>query len=97
MARLAEQEIKQALTTLPGWERQENAIARSIQFPAFTDAMAFVNRVALLAEQANHHPDITINYNRVTLVLSSHDSGGITERDVKLAGRISDLRDRQAA
>ena len=97
MARLAEQEIKQALTGLPGWERQGDVIARSFQFPAFTDAMAFVNRVALLAEQANHHPDITINYNRVTLALTSHDSGGVTERDVKLAGRLSDLHDRKAA
>jgi len=52
-------------------------------------AINFVNRIARLAEAANHHPDITINYNKVTLALTSHDSGGITERDLALAGRIN--------
>ncbi len=54
--------------------------------------MRFVNRVAILAEGANHHPDISINYNQVTLSLSSHDSGGVTQRDLDMASKISKLQ-----
>ncbi len=97
MARLADEDIRQALTHLKGWEQRDNALTRAFQFPSFADAMTFVNRIAQVAEQANHHPDITINYNRVTLALTSHDSGGVTERDIKLAARICDLSDRLAA
>jgi 4a-hydroxytetrahydrobiopterin dehydratase len=89
MARLSEQEIQQGLKGLSGWQRQGNAIQRVFQFPDFLKAMEFVNKVARVAEQANHHPDITINYNQVTLALTSHDSGGVTERDVKMAGNIN--------
>ncbi len=97
MPRLADEDITQALTKLKGWQRHGEALERSFEFPAFADAITFVNRVAHVAEQANHHPDITINYNKVTLALTSHDSGGITERDVKLAARLCDLSDRLAA
>ena len=54
--------------------------------------MKFVNKIAAAAEAANHHPDILINYNKVTLTLVSHDSGGVTQRDIRMAGKINELR-----
>ena len=64
-------------------------IQRDYKFPDFVAAMAFVNRIAEAAEKANHHPDIAIHYNQVTLTLWSHDSGGVTKRDLKMAATIS--------
>jgi 4a-hydroxytetrahydrobiopterin dehydratase len=86
--RLSDDEITRALAGLPGWAREGDEIRKQFSFPDFRGSMAFVNGVADLAEAANHHPDITINYNRVTLALSSHDAGGLTDRDVDLAERI---------
>ncbi len=97
MARLSDVQIKEALGRLSGWQQQENAIERTFEFPGFTAAMDFVNQIAALAEAANHHPDIIINYNRVKLVLTSHDSGGVTVRDLALAGRINEKSERKAA
>ena len=91
MPKLSESAITDALKQLPGWQRQGNAIQRVFEFSAFLAGIEFVNRVALAAEEANHHPDITINYNKVTMALTSHDSGGVTERDVKMAQRITQL------
>ncbi|HVP55186.1 MAG TPA: 4a-hydroxytetrahydrobiopterin dehydratase [Candidatus Eisenbacteria bacterium] len=88
---LSASEIELALRDLPGWANQGNSIARVFQFGDFVEAMAFVNQVAAAAEAANHHPDIVINYNRVTLSLVSHDSGGITQRDIRMAGRINEV------
>ena len=87
---LSDQDVQSALQKLPNWHRNGKAIERVFQFPNFVDAMIFVNNIAQAAEEANHHPDITINYNRVTLQLISHDSGGVTQRDVKMAARIND-------
>jgi 4a-hydroxytetrahydrobiopterin dehydratase len=84
-------EIDQALQKLPGWTRQGKAIERVFQFGNFVEAMEFVNRIAFAAEAANHHPDIVINYNKVTLTLVSHDSGGVTQRDVRMAGKINEV------
>jgi 4a-hydroxytetrahydrobiopterin dehydratase len=84
-------EIDQALQKLPGWTRQGKAIERVFQFGNFVAAMEFVNRIAFAAEAANHHPDIVINYNKVTLTLVSHDSGGVTQRDVRMAGKINEV------
>ena len=64
---------------------------REWTFPDFAAAMVFVSRVAELAEAANHHPDIEIRYNRVKLLLTSHDSGGLTKRDFRLAGQIDQI------
>lgn len=89
MAVLSESEVEQALARLPGWGRAGIAIQRTFQFPDFVAAIEFVNRVAEAAEQANHHPDIDIRYNKVVLALVSHDSGGITQRDVSMAERIN--------
>jgi len=91
MAVLTDSEIQQALGSLPDWTRKGIAIQRIFQFPDFKAAMAFVNRIADAAEQANHHPDIDIRYNKVTMSLVSHDSGGITKRDIGMAERINQM------
>lgn len=88
---LSEQDVQAALQNLAGWKRSGQAIERVFEFPNFADAMKFVNSIAKTAEEANHHPDITINYNKVTLQLISHDSGGVTNRDVKMAARINEI------
>lgn len=88
---LSEVEVQQALRDLPGWKRNGKAIDRNFQFENFLKAMEFVNQIAEAAEAVNHHPDILISYNKVTLSLVSHDSGGVTHRDVKMAARINGL------
>ena len=70
------------------WRPEGDALVRDFKFKDFAEAMAFVNRVAEIAEQDQHHPDIDIRYNRVKLGLISHDAGGITRRDAAMAGRI---------
>lgn len=89
MALLSDAQIKQALPRLSGWKQNGNAIERNFEFADFKAAMAFVNKMADLAEEANHHPDIDIRYNKVKLSLVSHDSGGVTDRDVRMAERIN--------
>lgn len=84
-------EIEAALQKLPGWTLRDNALESNFQFPDFVAAMRFVNAVADAAEALNHHPDITIQYNKVALTLSSHDSGGITQRDLRLAAKINEI------
>jgi 4a-hydroxytetrahydrobiopterin dehydratase len=91
MATLNENELRKNLETLTGWHLAGKAIERQVEFPDFKAAMKFVNAVADAAEAANHHPDITINYNKVRFTLISHDSGGVTQRDVRMAGQINQL------
>jgi len=81
-------ELTQELTRLPGWELSEGSLTRMFSFSDFREAMSFINSVAALAERAGHHPDIDIRYNKVKLALSSHDAGGITEKDFSLAAEI---------
>jgi 4a-hydroxytetrahydrobiopterin dehydratase len=88
---LSQAEIQQVLQQLPGWTQNGHAIERKFQFDNFVKAMEFVNHIAEAAEAVNHHPDILISYNKVTLSLVSHDSGGVTQRDIKMAGRINEL------
>ncbi len=88
---LSEAEIHNALLTLQGWRKNGEAIERLFEFPNFVEAMGFVNRIAEAAEAVNHHPDITINYNKVKLTLVSHDAGGITQRDIRMAGKINEI------
>jgi 4a-hydroxytetrahydrobiopterin dehydratase len=88
MANLTAAQIAAELQHLPGWSLTEGALVRDFQFPDFLQAMAFVNRVAVAAEQAGHHPDIDIRYNKVRLALVTHSAGGITDKDVALAGQI---------
>jgi 4a-hydroxytetrahydrobiopterin dehydratase len=88
---LSHAQIQQALQQLPGWRTNGIALERVFQFASFVQAMEFVNHIAEAAEAVNHHPDILINYNKVTLTLVSHDSGGVTQRDIKMAARINEL------
>ena len=88
MLRLEDREIERRLAALPGWQRHGAEIRRTFAFADFAAALAFVNRVGALAEAANHHPDIDIRYSKVTLVLSTHDAGGLTARDFALAEKI---------
>jgi 4a-hydroxytetrahydrobiopterin dehydratase len=88
MARLDDGAIQKALAGLSGWQREGQAIHKTYTFPDFKGSMAFVMKVALHAESMDHHPDILVRYSRVTLTLSSHDAGGLTERDFALARRI---------
>ncbi len=81
-------EIQGALAELPGWRRDGKAIAKSFDLKGFKAAMAFTGTVGELAERADHHPDILIQFSRVTLTLSSHDKGGVTDRDLRLARQI---------
>jgi 4a-hydroxytetrahydrobiopterin dehydratase len=88
---LSDAELQQALQKLPGWQKNGNAIERNFQFANFVQAMDFVNQIAEAAEAVNHHPDIHISYNKVTMALVSHDSGGVTQRDIRMAGKINEL------
>lgn len=71
-----------------GWKRKSNALTKDFDFPAFRDSIVFVNRVATLADEADHHPDIDIRYHMVRIALTTHDAGGITEKDLELAEKI---------
>jgi 4a-hydroxytetrahydrobiopterin dehydratase len=83
--------VEAALDELPGWERNGDQIVKTYVLDDFSTAMLFVNRVADAAEAAGHHPDIDIRWNKVTLSLSTHSAGGLTENDTSLARRIEHL------
>ncbi len=87
VTKLSEHEIEQALENLPEWGLLGESIQRTYEFPDFVEAMAFVNKVADRAEAEQHHPDILIRYNKVTLTLSTHDAGGLTQKDFELAAQ----------
>ena len=88
---LSDAEIQQALQNLAGWKKSGSKIERAFQFDSFAHAMEFVNQIAEAAEAVNHHPDILISYNKVVLTLISHDSGGVTLRDLRMAARINEI------
>jgi 4a-hydroxytetrahydrobiopterin dehydratase len=88
MAKLSPEQINEQLKPLSGWDRKGEAIAKQYTFKTFMDGIGFLNRIAAIAEQMDHHPDVTINYRRITFALSTHDQGGITEKDFKLAEAI---------
>jgi 4a-hydroxytetrahydrobiopterin dehydratase len=88
MTPLTESEIQGRLARVPGWQRRGSEITRSWSFADFKGSIAFVNRVAELAEAMNHHPDIDIRYSKVTLTLTTHDASGLTARDFALAEQI---------
>ena len=83
--------IKTALAGVPDWEKRGTAIARTFHFKDFPAAIKFVDAVAELAEQAWHHPDIDIRWNKVTLTLTTHDAGGLTKKDFVLARKFDGL------
>jgi 4a-hydroxytetrahydrobiopterin dehydratase len=91
MAKLTPSQIKQALPSVPSWKKKGSTISRIFQFKDFPASIHFVNRVATLAEKAWHHPDIDIRWNKVTLTLSTHDEGGLTEKDFALAAKFDRL------
>lgn len=82
---LTEEQIRAALAGLPGWTLERNEIRKTFTFEGFPLALEFVNEVADEAEKADHHPDIDIRWNKVTLALSTHSDGGLTEKDTSLA------------
>lgn len=84
--RLTDAQIKDRLRMLREWSETSGMIQRTYQFKDFVESMKFVNAVAALAEARQHHPDILVRWNKVTLSLSTHDAGGITEKDFALAG-----------
>lgn len=91
MPKLEENQIAAALALLPQWTRQGDAITRTFQFKDFPAAVKFVNAVAAAAEQAWHHPDIDIRWNKVALTLTTHDAGGLTRKDFDLARQFDQL------
>jgi 4a-hydroxytetrahydrobiopterin dehydratase len=76
---------------IDGWREVDDALERTFELPDFVAALAFVNRVGELAESENHHPDISISYNRVTLRWWTHTAGGVTDRDRELAAKTNEL------
>ena len=95
MALLSTTQITEALKTLDGWTRDGDAIRKQFTFKGFPEAVAFVNRLVPDAERADHHPDITINYRRVTLSYSTHSEGGLTLKDIdgaRMADRAARAR-----
>lgn len=89
--KISTSEIQQKLKELDGWRLSGNAIKKQFVFESFMPAVQFVNRVAEKAEAADHHPDITINYRKVTMVLSTHSAGGLTQKDFALANQIDGI------
>jgi len=91
---LTNDQVDAALPDLTGWERSDGALRRSIEFPTFLQGVDAVGRVAELAEQRDHHPDIDIRWRTVTFALVTHSAGGITEQDLQMAKAIDQLLDR---
>jgi 4a-hydroxytetrahydrobiopterin dehydratase len=92
MGKLSGTEVAQKIRELPDWRENQSVISRTFQFKDFGGAMKFVNAIAVEAEKANHHPDIDIRWNKVTLAFSTHDAGGLTEKDfsgAKIADRLA--------
>ncbi len=88
MALLEDAEINKKLAELKGWEKAGNEITKSYKLANFIASIGFVNKIAILAEKADHHPDILIQYSTVKITLSTHSEGGLTEKDFNLAAEI---------
>jgi 4a-hydroxytetrahydrobiopterin dehydratase len=86
--KLPDLDIQRALGGLPAWSRRGDTLTKTFTFTHFADGIAFVQRSAAIADEMDHHPDIDIRYTKVTMTLSTHDAGGITQSDVTLAQRI---------
>lgn len=91
MPSLSDKEIQDRLGQLPGWLHAGNALHRKFEFASFMPGIRFVNKIAEAAEKLQHHPDITINYNVVSISLSTHSEGGVTAKDFSLAQQIDAL------
>jgi 4a-hydroxytetrahydrobiopterin dehydratase len=88
MAKLSADEIATKIKSLTGWQYKDNAISKLFRFKSFMDGIRFIGKVAEMAEKADHHPDMLVNYTRVTFTCSTHDQGGVTEKDFALAHEI---------
>lgn len=86
--RLNEETIQEWISERSGWSVRDGQLTKSYSFPAFRDSIVFVNRVATLADEADHHPDIDVRYDTVHIGLSTHSAGGITDKDTALAEKI---------
>ena len=92
MATLPDDDVRIALTEdLPGWDFDGRTIRKEFVFKGFMAAIAFIDRLALKANEAHHHPDLENHYNRVLVSLSTHDEGGVTEHDIALARAIDSV------
>jgi len=91
MATLSDEEIAERLQGLDDWERKGEAIERVFKFDDFQGSVDFINRITPPAEEMNHHPDLAISWNKVTVTVSTHSEGGLTENDFELASRIDQL------
>lgn len=89
---LPESELKAFLQAHPGWRQEGQSLVKTFEFARFMEAIAFVNRVAEVAERHDHHPDIDIRYRKVTLSLTTHDAGGLTFRDPRVAADVEKVR-----
>ncbi len=88
MARLGNEEIEERLSRLDGWSRQGEALVRNQTSENFLGSLEFVNRIASVAEDMSHHPDLAISWDTVTVTITTHSEGGLTEKDFTLAERI---------
>jgi 4a-hydroxytetrahydrobiopterin dehydratase len=88
MPALPDDQVTERLAALQGWSREGDEIVKTFELPSFPEAIQFVDRVAELAEAADHHPDLDIRYRKVRVALSTHSEGGITDKDFTLAGQI---------
>jgi 4a-hydroxytetrahydrobiopterin dehydratase len=91
MPLLSDEEVERRLAALSGWEREGDAIRRSFKLQDFKGSVDFVNRITPVAEEMNHHPDLEISWNTVTVSITTHSEGGLTENDFELASRIDAL------
>ncbi|MBH30388.1 MAG: 4a-hydroxytetrahydrobiopterin dehydratase [Candidatus Marinimicrobia bacterium] len=91
MTQLSTEEIGKSLEELPGWNYVNDALVKECNFDTYMDGISFVNRLAEKAEEQNHHPDLEIGWCRVGVTFTSHDSGGVTERDIKMAKEAENL------
>ena len=91
MPALTTKQLSVHLKTAPNWTKRAQTIVRTFQFEGFLNAIDFVNRIARKAQENNHHPDIDVRFNKVTLKLTTHDEGGITEKDFSLARQCDEV------
>lgn len=91
MASLTDAEIKQSLKSIPQWKLDGNSIARTFEFGNFVESVEFVNEITEIAEDFDHHPDVDIRWNKVTLRFSTHSKGGLTAKDFDVAQRVDEI------
>jgi 4a-hydroxytetrahydrobiopterin dehydratase len=96
MAKLSKLEVSDRLKKLKGWRLDADTIKKDYQFPSFPKAIKFVNKVAEISEEADHHPDILISFRKVTLSLSTHDERGITQKDFRLAEQLQEANGKRS-